>query len=86
MTVGEIRELIRAGHTDFNELKAITRIGMGACGGKTCTPLLYRLLQMEGIPMEQITSPKQRPLFMEVPLGILASVSAGEGDCDDENE
>ena len=70
--MGEIQALIRAGHTDFNELKAITRIGMGACGGKTCTPLLQRLMQAEGVAPEEITPPVKRPLFIEVPLGILA--------------
>ena len=72
ITAGELQALIRDGHTDINELKAITRLGMGACGGKTCTPLILRLLQQEGIPAQQITPPVPRPLFVEVPLGILA--------------
>ena len=72
ISAGELQALIGHGHTDINELKAITRLGMGACGGKTCTELVQRLMQQEGIPPEEITPPVQRPLFIEVPLGILA--------------
>ncbi len=69
VTAGEIRELIRRGCRDFNEIKAVSRAGMGACGGKTCTPLIYRLFREEGVPPEEITGPTLRPLFIEVPLG-----------------
>ncbi len=72
VSVGEIRKWIRSGVKDFNELKALTKIGMGACGGKTCTPLINRVFQEEGISIDDITSGTKRPLFMEVPMGIFA--------------
>jgi bacterioferritin-associated ferredoxin len=72
VTAGEIRKLIREGVRDMNEIKAITRAGMGACGGKTCGPLIKRLFREEGVPLEQITDYVQRPLFIEVPLGTFA--------------
>ncbi|MCX6550268.1 MAG: FAD-dependent oxidoreductase, partial [Acidobacteria bacterium] len=50
VTAGEIRGLIRSGLRDLNELKAITRAGMGACGGKTCPSLIRRLFREEGVP------------------------------------
>ncbi|MCK7482523.1 MAG: hypothetical protein M0C28_39425 [Candidatus Moduliflexus flocculans] len=31
-------------------MKAVTRAGMGACGGKTCTTLIQRLFREEGVP------------------------------------
>ncbi|HQE99205.1 MAG TPA: FAD-dependent oxidoreductase, partial [Anaerolineae bacterium] len=37
VTAGEIRALIRKGYRDMNEIKAVTRAQMGACGSKTCT-------------------------------------------------
>ena len=72
VTAGEIRSLIRAGSRDINEIKALTRAGMGACGGKTCTPLIRRLFQEEGVPPIEVIDAINRPLVTEVPIGILA--------------
>jgi len=72
VTVGEIRKWIRKGITDFNELKALTQVGMGACGGKTCTPLIYRIFSEEGVSLDEITPGTLRPLLIEVPLGLFA--------------
>ena len=76
VTAGEIRGLIRAGVRDLNELKAVTRAGMGACGGKTCPSLIRRLFREEGVPDSQIIDFTKRPVFMEVPLGAFAGVTA----------
>ncbi len=75
VTAGEIRGLIHAGVRDLNELKAITRAGMGACGGKTCPSLIRRLFREEGVPDSEITDFTKRPVFMEVPLGAFAGVA-----------
>ena len=79
VTAGEIRALIRSGVRDINHIKAVTRAGMGACGGKTCTNLIKRLFREEGVPLEQVTENTRRPLFVEVPLGALAGAVVGEG-------
>jgi len=76
---GEIRALIRAGVLDLNHVKAVTRAGMGACGGKTCTNLIKQLFRQEGIPLPQVVENTRRPLFVEAPLGVLAGVVTGEG-------
>ena len=78
VTAGEIRALIRAGARDMNHIKAVTRAGMGACGGKTCTNLIKRLFREEGVPLGQVTESTRRPLFVEVPLGAFAGVVTGE--------
>ncbi|MFH1609774.1 MAG: FAD-dependent oxidoreductase [Candidatus Bipolaricaulota bacterium] len=75
VTAGEIRALIRAGYRDMNEIKAVTRAGMGACGGRTCGPLLHRLFREEGVPADEVTDYVPRPLFVEAPLGAFASAS-----------
>jgi len=80
VTVGELRALIRAGVHDMNALKAQTRAGMGACGGKTCTPLIRRLFREEGVPVSEITPNVVRPLFVEVPLGIFAGTESEQGE------
>jgi sarcosine oxidase subunit alpha len=73
VSVGEIRQWIRLGIRDFNELKALTRVGMGACGGKTCTPLIEQIFREEGISINDITPGTKRPLFIEVPMAIFAN-------------
>lgn len=79
VTAKELRALIRAGSRDVNHLKAVTRCGMGACGGKTCPDLIARLFKQEGVPLDQVTPLTRRPLFMEVPLGAFAGIVAGDG-------
>jgi len=78
VTAGEIRALIQQGYRDINEIKAVTRAGMGACGGKTCTPLIHRLYREEGVPEAEVIDNVQRPLFVEVPLAFFAGVEEGE--------
>lgn len=72
VTAGEIRKLIREGVRDMNEIKALTRAGMGACQGKTCTNLIKRLFKEEGVKEGEFIEWEKRPLFMEVTLGTLA--------------
>ena len=78
VTAGEVRSLIRAGYRDMNEIKTVSRAGMGACGGKTCVSLILRLFREEGITREEITEYSKRPVFIEVPLGILAGANGQE--------
>jgi sarcosine oxidase, subunit alpha len=70
--VAEIRDLIRRGYRDMNEIKAVVRAGMGACGGKTCGSLIVRLFREEGVPGADVVTFRPRPLFVEVPLGVFA--------------
>ncbi len=77
ITAGEIKAAIRKGVRDMNQLKALTRVGMGACGSKTCRPMIWRIFQEEGIDLGQVTDRVDRPLFVEVPIGILAGAYAG---------
>ncbi len=73
VSIGEIRRWIRSGVRDFNELKALTKIGMGACGGKICTPLIEKIFREEGVSINEVTPGTIRPLFIEVPMGIFAN-------------
>ena len=79
VSVGEIRKWIRYGVSDFNELKALTKAGMGACGGKTCTSLINRIFREEGIKQEKIIPGTKRQLFVEVPMGVLAGIKTKKG-------
>jgi sarcosine oxidase, subunit alpha len=74
VSLAEIKAIIQSGVRDMNEIKAITRAGMGACGGKTCSSLIKRAFRELGVPMFEVTENVARPLFVEIPLGILAGV------------
>ncbi|MCL2064511.1 MAG: FAD-dependent oxidoreductase [Candidatus Cloacimonetes bacterium] len=66
--IDTVKELIKKGITDINQIKAITRMCMGPCGAKTCDVLLRQVLKQEGISIEKIVGNTRRPLFVEVPL------------------
>jgi len=69
----EIKELIRQGVRDMNQLKVL-RCGMGACGAKTCQSLIMKLYQQKGIDLCEVIGFTQRPLVAEVNLGTLAGI------------
>eukprot|EP01086_Lenisia_limosa_P005880 TRINITY_DN2365_c0_g1_i1.p1 TRINITY_DN2365_c0_g1~~TRINITY_DN2365_c0_g1_i1.p1 ORF type:complete len:735 (+),score=264.26 TRINITY_DN2365_c0_g1_i1:20-2224(+) len=69
VTAGEIRELVAKGVTDENEIKALTRTGMGACQSKTCHNMMGRLFWEEGVNYnENVTKRTVRPMYVETPL------------------
>ena len=69
----QVREMIKSGVTDMNSLKII-RCMMGACGGKTCTPLIKRIFAQEGFDLNNVSEPTMRPLNAEVKLGAFAGL------------
>ncbi|MEI7529356.1 MAG: FAD-dependent oxidoreductase [Elusimicrobiota bacterium] len=80
VSLGEIRNAIRGGVRDMNQLKAVTRAGMGACGAKTCESLIMSVFRSEGVDLKEITGFSKRPLFVEVPLGAFAGAQCREAE------
>jgi sarcosine oxidase, subunit alpha len=78
VTAGTIRKIIREGARDISQIKALTRLSMGSCGAKTCTPLIHRIFCEEGVPEPDIIDQPKRPLFMEVSLGAFAGLTGRE--------
>lgn len=76
----EIRALIRSGMHDMNQIKAITRAGMGACGGKTCESLILQIMREEGVAQDEIVPFSKRPLSVEVPLKIFLDHGTNKGE------
>ena len=73
VTLERIRELIDEGYTSFDEIKRITRIGMGPCQGKTCTLLVLReISQRTGRPMAELVPQTSRPPAVGVTLEAIA--------------
>ena len=83
VSLGEIRKWIRKGVKDLNQLKAITRAGMGACGSKTCGQILMSIMISEGIKIEEIVELTKRPLFVEIEIGSFAGLGKKEEESKD---
>lgn len=69
VTLEDVIETAKLYHSSGRELKLRTRAGMGICGGKTCRPLIDRVLQdsIKKKPANAITL-KVQPPVRPVPL------------------
>lgn len=64
VTLKEIRDLIKKGYTDIEEIKRITRCGMGPCQGKNCGQLILKeISKFTGTPVEELSMQRHRPPF-----------------------
>jgi bacterioferritin-associated ferredoxin len=69
-TESEILEAIAAGARSLNDIKRMTRAGMGLCQGRTCRRLLSELLRRHGeaihdsYPIPPTVRPPVRPLTL----------------------
>jgi Fe-S-cluster-containing hydrogenase component 2/bacterioferritin-associated ferredoxin len=72
ITLGEVREMIRKGLTTLDEIKRISRAGMGPCQGRTCRQLIMQeIANATGIkPADQRMS-TFRPPTKPIKLGFL---------------
>lgn len=73
VTQQRVRELIALGYTSFDEIKRLTRAGMGPCQGKTCQQLILRELSLAtGKPVAELSVQTTRPPAVGVPLYLIA--------------
>lgn len=73
VTLGEIVAFIKENDIrDANQLKTL-RVGMGACGAKTCSQLLDRAFTLAGVNPAKVEPGTLRPLFMEIPMGEIVN-------------
>ena len=78
---GEIRQAIRDGASTLSDLKNWIPVGQGHCQGRTCGPLLARLISNEtGMPPGKIGQFRPRPPLKPIPVGSLADLSTEEID------
>ncbi len=69
VTKKEIKAYIKqTGTRDVNAVKAALRVGMGPCGGKTCTDHIIRIFRELGIQPKEIQPHVIRPFTQEIPL------------------
>lgn len=72
--------MVEDGFTTVDEIKRITRAGMGPCQGKTCGQIILREISaMTGKPIEELTLGTYRPPVKSVKLGEIAK-TAERGD------
>ena len=68
-----ILSCIADGYKTIDEIKRVTRAGMGPCQGRTCRNLIAaELSRIYGIPMEDILMPEFRPPVKPISMGALA--------------
>jgi len=73
VTLKEVRELISEGYVTFDEIKRITRIGMGPCQGKTCGQLVMReIANATAQNIKDVKFQTNRPPVVGVKLGLIA--------------
>jgi len=82
VTVEDVEKAIEEGYTDLESLRKRLRIGMGPCQGRTCIPLLVRMLAGRlGKKPAEVTLPVVRPPIVPIPLELfLKSRDAGGGE------
>ena len=52
----------------LSNLDAALRVGMGACGGKTCTELVMRIFRELGVDLKDVEVNVERPFTQEIPI------------------
>jgi NAD(P)H-nitrite reductase large subunit len=78
ITLAEIRKIIAEGFRTIDEIKRVSRAGMGPCQGRTCRLLIAQeLSRFYGIPMEEVLMPTFRPPVKPVKLGSFVKSSGG---------
>jgi len=90
VTRGQILSCIADGYETLDEIKRVTRAGMGPCQGRTCRHLIAtELSRAHGVPMEEVLMTTFRPPVKPISLGMLADAYSGcseFGDRDPEQE
>ena len=72
ITAGQIRQAIRDGTADLNDIKKRCRAGMGYCQGANCLPAVTAMLEREfGVSPEAVEPMTQRPPIKPLPMGLL---------------
>ncbi|MFZ7103163.1 MAG: (2Fe-2S)-binding protein [Peptococcaceae bacterium] len=73
VTLEDIRKLISQGYQTLDEIKRVSRAGMGPCQGRTCRMIIAQeLAKAYGVSVEEVLVPTFRPPVKPIKLGILA--------------
>lgn len=79
VTIKEIRDLIKKGYTTFDEIKRVSRVGMGPCQGRTCMQTVLREISiMTGKPISEVMPGTYRPPVKAIKLGAISESACCE--------
>ncbi len=71
----EVQAALDLGARSVNEVKRISRAGMGLCQGQICSLLVRHLLAARGVSLRDLHPATTRPPVRPVSLGVLASAA-----------
>ncbi len=75
ITVGDVRKAVSEGGRDLDEIKVMTRVGMGPCQGRMCGPALAEMVASDlSMPCEKLSLLNIRPPLKPVPLQEIADL------------
>jgi NAD(P)H-nitrite reductase large subunit len=70
----EVEEVIEHGARTFDDIKRLTRCGMGPCQAKICTSLVANVIhEKTGSPFNQIPLPRMRMPLSPIKIETLAT-------------
>lgn len=73
-TLKEIRDLIKEGYTTVEEIKRVSRAGMGPCQGRTCGSLILKeIAAYTGVNISELKVSTSRPTVKGIMLDQIAS-------------
>ena len=73
LTREDILKCIQDGYRTIDEIKRVTRAGMGPCQGRTCRMLIAQELpSYYKLPLEEVLMPTFRPPVKPISMGALA--------------
>ena len=79
ITLTAVRKAIADGYRTIDEIKRVTRAGMGPCQGHTCRSLIAQELSRHyKIPIEETLMPNFRPTVKAVKLGSFVKEGGGK--------
>lgn len=72
ISMEEIRELIKKGYKSVDEIKRISRCGMGPCQSRTCRDTVLReIAKAEGKDISELKVSTFRPPVKPIKLGLI---------------
>jgi len=80
ITAGQIREAVETGHGSSNDVKYLTRCGMGACQGRQCANAVAHIVaDAGGEAVSESSHYRGRPPVSPLTLKQLASLTKENG-------
>lgn len=78
ITAEDIEAALELGAESFDDVKRLTRCGMGPCQAKTCRSSVAQIIaEIKEKPLEEIPVPRLRMPLRPTPMGVLGANTTG---------